>query len=129
MMKIEKRHKMLGKREIKFQRIRKKFFKCRVDWNYIQKKRGDLTIRNESQKFIEFQIAHNVFLVYAFIYIYISIDRHCIYILKSHRNNRRKENNKKKNINGLIQLWTFSVQWSVLFFSSFCLFSSFINWI
>lgn len=64
-----------------------------------------------------------------YIYIYHIIHHH---ILNSHRNNRRKEKKKKKNINGLIQLWTFSVQWSVFFFwfYLFCYFlSSFINWI
>lgn len=95
----------LGKRENIFPTNQEKVFQIlssRLKL-YIFRRRGDLTIRNESQKFIEFQIAYYVFLLYIcfYIYIYHIIHHH---ILNSHRNNRRKEKKKKKNINGLKQL-------------------------
>lgn len=67
----------------------------------------------------------NFMYISQYICFYIYIDVIYIYILNSHRNYRRKEKKKKKNINGLIQLWTFSVQRSDFFFLFFILLSFF----
>lgn len=74
-MKIEKRRNCVGKKRTNFpDESWKSFQNILESTETIFRKRGDLTIRHESQKFIEFHITHNVFSVYTrHIYIYIYI--------------------------------------------------------